>query len=56
MQTNALKKLGATAVYLWMYSWSSFRSAFDRINSSAIEELAMLNTIPLPKGCRIHTK
>lgn len=51
---NALKKLGATAVYAGCTHGVLSGPAFDRINSSAIEELAMLNTIPLPKNADTH--
>ena len=46
---NALKDLGATNVYACCTHGVLSGPAFDRINSSAIEELVMLNTIPLPE-------
>lgn len=45
---NALKDLGATAVYACCTHGVLSGPAFDRINSSAIEKLVMLNTIELP--------
>jgi len=50
---NALKKLGATAVYACCTHGVLSGPAFDRLNSSAIEELVMLNTIKLPKEADI---
>ncbi|PRR83320.1 ribose-phosphate diphosphokinase [Clostridium vincentii] len=46
---NALRKLGATAVYACCTHGVLSGPAFDRLNDSAIEELVMLNTIKLPK-------
>jgi ribose-phosphate pyrophosphokinase len=46
---NALRDLGATAVYACCTHGVLSGPAFDRLNSSAIEELVMLNTIKLPK-------
>ena len=46
---NALRNLGATAVYACCTHGVLSGPAFDRLNSSAIEELVMLNTIKLPK-------
>ena len=46
---NALRKLGATAVYACCTHGVLSGPAFDRLNSSAIEDLVMLNTIKLPK-------
>ena len=46
---NALKDLGATAVYACCTHGVLSGPAFDRLNSSAIEELVMLNTITLPE-------
>ena len=46
---NALKDLGATAVYACCTHGVLSGPAFERINSSAIEELVMLNTITLPE-------
>lgn len=46
---NALKDLGATAVYACCTHGVLSGPAFERLNSSAIEELVMLNTITLPK-------
>ena len=51
---NALKKLGATAVYACCTHGVLSGPAFDRLNSSAIEELVMLNTIKLPKEADIE--
>lgn len=45
---NALKDLGATAVYACCTHGVLSGPAFDRINTSAIEKLVMLNTIELP--------
>ena len=47
---NALKELGATAVYAGCSHGVLSGPAFERINNSAIEELAMLNTITFPEG------
>lgn len=47
---NALKDLGATAVYACCTHGVLSGPAFERINNSAIEELAMLNTITLPEN------
>ncbi|MDD5793758.1 ribose-phosphate diphosphokinase [Clostridium sp. HCP1S3_B4] len=47
---NALKDLGATAVYAGCTHGVLSGPALERINSSAIEDLAVLNTIPLPEG------
>ncbi|GAA0078545.1 ribose-phosphate diphosphokinase [Clostridium sp. CTA-5] len=44
---NALKELGAKNVYACCTHGVLSGPAFDRINNSAIEELVMLNTIPL---------
>ena len=46
---NALRDLGATAVYACCTHGVLSGPAFDRLNSSAIEELVMLNTITLPE-------
>lgn len=46
---NALKDLGAKNVYACCTHGVLSGPAMDRINSSAIEELVMLNTIPLIK-------
>lgn len=46
---NALKDLGATAVYACCTHGVLSGPAFERINNSAIEELVMLNTITLPE-------
>ncbi|MCR4942948.1 MAG: ribose-phosphate diphosphokinase [Clostridium sp.] len=46
---NALKDLGATAVYACCTHGVLSGPAFERLNSSAIEELVMLNTITLPE-------
>ena len=46
---NALKDLGATHVYACCTHGVLSGPAFERINNSAIEELVMLNTIPLPE-------
>ena len=51
---NALRKLGATAVYACCTHGVLSGPAFDRLNSSAIEELVMLNTIKLPKEADIE--
>lgn len=45
---NALKDLGAKNVYACCTHGVLSGPAFERINNSAIEELIMLNTIPLP--------
>lgn len=47
---NALKDLGATAVYACCTHGVLSEPAFERINNSAIEELVMLNTITLPEN------
>ena len=47
---NALKDLGAKNVYACCTHGVLSGPAFERINNSAIEELVMLNTIPLPEG------
>ena len=47
---NALKDLGAKAVYACCTHGVLSGPAFERINSSAIEELVMLNTLTLPKN------
>ena len=47
---NALKDLGATAVYACCTHGVLSGPAFERINNSAIEELVMLNTINLPEN------
>lgn len=44
---NALKDLGAKNVYACCTHGVLSGPAMDRINKSAIEELVMLNTIPL---------
>ena len=44
---NALKDLGAKNVYACCTHGVLSGPAMDRINNSAIEELVMLNTIPL---------
>lgn len=46
---NALKDLGATAVYACCTHGVLSGPAFDRINNSAIEDLVMLNTLTLPE-------
>ena len=46
---NALKDLGAKNVYACCTHGVLSGPAFERINNSAIEELVMLNTIPLPE-------
>lgn len=46
---NALKDLGAKSVYACCTHGVLSGPAFDRINSSAIEELVMLNTLTLPE-------
>ena len=46
---NALKELGAKNVYACCTHGVLSGPAFERINNSAIEELVMLNTIPLPE-------
>jgi len=45
---NALKDLGAKAVYACCTHGVLSGPAFERINNSAIEELVMLNTVALP--------
>ena len=47
---NALKDLGATAVYACCTHGVLSGPAFERIDNSAIEELVMLNTITLPEN------
>ena len=47
---NALKDLGAKNVYACCTHGVLSGPAMDRINSSAIEELVMLNTIPFREG------
>ena len=47
---NALKDLGATAVYACCTHGVLSGPAFERINNSAIGELVMLNTINLPEN------
>lgn len=47
---NALKDLGAKAVYACCTHGVLSGPAFERINSSAIEELVMLNTLTLPES------
>ncbi|MBP1890288.1 ribose-phosphate pyrophosphokinase [Clostridium moniliforme] len=47
---NALKDLGAENVYACCTHGVLSGPAFERINSSAIEELVMLDTIKLPEG------
>ncbi|NLK95086.1 MAG: ribose-phosphate diphosphokinase [Clostridiales bacterium] len=47
---NALKDLGAKAVYACCTHGVLSGPAFERINSSAIEELVMLNTLTLPEN------
>lgn len=46
---NALRDLGATAVYACCTHGVLSGPAFERINNSAIEELVMLDTITLPR-------
>ena len=46
---NALKELGAKNDYACCTHGVLSGPAFERINNSAIEELVMLNTIPLPE-------
>ena len=45
---NALKEFGAKDIYACCTHGVLSGPAFERINNSAIEELIMLNTIPLP--------
>ena len=52
---NALKELGATSVVACCTHGVLSGPAFERINASAIEELVMLNTIPLPERDDLHT-
>ena len=52
---NALKDLGAKAVYACCTHGVLSGPAIERINSSAIEELVMLNTIPLPEGAKFKS-
>ena len=47
--TSLLKELGAKNVYACCTHGVLSGPAFERINNSAIEELIMLNTIPLPE-------
>lgn len=47
---NALKDLGAKAVYACCTHGVLSGPAFERISNSAIEELVMLNTLTLPEG------
>ncbi|ERK28331.1 ribose-phosphate diphosphokinase [Clostridium intestinale] len=51
---NALKDLGAKNVYACCTHGVLSGPALDRINSSAIEELVMLNTIELPERDDLH--
>ncbi|WP_297436547.1 ribose-phosphate diphosphokinase [uncultured Clostridium sp.] len=46
---NALKDLGATHIYACCTHGVLSGPAIDRINSSAIEQLVMLNTVKLPE-------
>ena len=52
---NALKDLGAKAVYACCTHGVLSGPAIERINSSAIEELVMLNTIPIPEGTKFKS-
>ena len=47
---NALKEFGAKEIYACCTHGVLSGPAFQRINDSAIEEVVMLNTIPLPEG------
>ena len=49
MQQMHLKDLGAKNVYACCTHGVLSGPAIERINNSAIEELVMLNTIPLPE-------
>ena len=49
MQQMHYKDLGAKNVYACCTHGVLSGPAFERINNSAIEELVMLNTIPLPE-------
>ena len=51
----ALKDLGAKAVYACCTHGVLSGPAIERINSSAIEELVMLNTIPIPEGTKFKS-
>ncbi len=50
---NALKEMGATAVYACATHPILSGPAIERIQSSAIEELVLLNTAPIPEHKRI---
>ena len=50
---NAIKDLGATAVYACATHPVLSGPAVERIEKSAIEELALLNTTPIPEEKKI---
>ena len=52
----ALKENGAKAVYACASHGVLSGPAIQRLNDSCIEELMLLNTIPLPKACENSTK
>jgi ribose-phosphate pyrophosphokinase len=51
---NAIKDMGATAVYACATHAVLSGPAVERIENSAIEELILLNTIPMPEEKRIE--
>ena len=51
---NAIKEMGATAVYACATHPVLSGPAVERIENSAIEELVLLNTIPMPKEKRVE--
>jgi ribose-phosphate pyrophosphokinase len=51
---NAIKDMGATAVYACATHPVLSGPAVERIEKSAIEELVLLNTIPMPEEKRIE--
>ena len=51
---NAIKEMGATAVYACATHPVLSGPAVERIENSAIEELVLLNTIPMPHEKRIE--
>lgn len=51
---NAIKDMGATAVYACATHPVLSGPAVDRIEKSAIEELVLLNTIPMPEEKKIE--
>jgi ribose-phosphate pyrophosphokinase len=51
---NTLAELGASEVYACATHGILSGPAYERIESSAIKELVLLNTVPLPEGKRIE--